>query len=260
MNSISIITICFNNLADLRATCKSIEQQQVLPFEHIIINGSTTQDIKNWMENSPQPVYRKWVNERDKGIADAFNKGIRAAEGSITYLLNSGDLLHDPSVLGKVEQAFNQDPSLMWCHGKLKLFRGDQWVLVGKSFEKKKLYRGMRSVFHPTMFVNKEVYNRRGYFDTDLKIAMDYDFLCRIADEKFIFLNEPIAVFDPTGVSSEHYEKALNEASECYRKYYGSSWKQSLWNTRQIILHRILNSAFGKKLYALKVKLGGENW
>ena len=77
MNRISIITICFNNLDDLKATCASVDGQTVHPYEHIIIDGSTKSDIKEFLENNPQPSYRKWLCERDKGISDAFNKGIR---------------------------------------------------------------------------------------------------------------------------------------------------------------------------------------
>ena len=75
MNGISVITICFNNLADLQKTCQSVDKQTRQPEEHWIINGSTTDEIAKWLEETPQPVYRKWINERDRGIADALNKG-----------------------------------------------------------------------------------------------------------------------------------------------------------------------------------------
>src|ERR1700760_2512236 len=92
MNTISVITICFNNLADLQQTCASIDRQTVLPDEHWVINGSTQTDIAQWLEQNPQPSYRKWINERDKGISDAFNKGISKATCGITHLLHAGDV------------------------------------------------------------------------------------------------------------------------------------------------------------------------
>ena len=255
----SIITICFNNLDDVKQTCASVDMQTFKPFEHIIIDGSTQPGIKNYLENNPQPAYRKWICEHDNGISDAFNKGILAATGEITNLLNSGDKLYDETVLERVNSVFEQDPSIKWCHGKLNLLRGDIWVAIGKPFERDKLYRGMRGTLHPTMYIRKELYNKHGLFDIKLKMAMDYDFLCRIADEKFAFIDYPLATFDPTGVSSKRYVDAMKESYAQYRKYYGASLKQTIWGMRQTMLHQLLESNFGKFLYKIKVKMGKEN-
>ncbi len=257
--SISIVTICFNNPEELQATCQSVDMQSSPPAEHWIIDGSTDTRIKEWLSGHPQPAYRKWLNERDKGIADAFNKGITRCSGDVIYLLNSGDRLHDEKVLELVNAGFLANESAMWLHGKLKTLRGDQWVVVGKPFEKSKLYRGMRGVFHPTMFVRKEVYARHGLYDPSIKMAMDYDMLCRIADENSVFIDHPIAIFDPTGISSTRYLDAMHESFSCYRKYFGKSTKQKLWGWRLTLLHKLLNTPAGKWLYQLKVKLGMEN-
>jgi len=259
MLHLSIITICFNNLEDVKKTCTSVDSQSLKPYEHIIIDGSTNTDIKTFLENTPQPVYRNWICERDKGIADAFNKGIKNATGDIIYLLNSGDTIYDETVTQRVIDVFEKDPTIMWSNGKLKTFRGNLWVIVGKPFEKKKLYRGMRSVFHPTMYVRKEVYDRCGAFDISIKYAMDYDFLCRIRDEKNVFIDYLLAIFDPTGISTTQYLTAMEDAYRCYRKYYGYSFKQTLWSWRLSFLHHLLNSPIGKSLYRLKVKLGLQN-
>lgn len=259
MNKLSIITICYNNLAQLQHTCLSIDKQIEKPFEHWVINGSTEPDIKNWLLRTHQPVYRKWINEPDKGIADAFNKGINCSSGEVVYLLNSGDILYDNAVLQKVINVFNADSTIMWCNGKLKLLRGSIWVLVGKPFEKSKLYRGMRGVLHPTIYVKREVYLRKGNFNLQLKYAMDYDLLCRIADEKNIFIDAPLATFDPTGLSSVNYIKATKEAAEVYKKYFGKSFKLIFWQWRLFFLHYLLNSTLGKWLYKIKVKLRLEN-
>ncbi len=259
MNRISVVTICFNNLDDVIKTCASVDVQELKPYEHIIIDGSSKPDIKNWLETNVQPVYRKWICERDKGIADAFNKGIHKATGEITTLLNSGDVLYDPTVLRRVFTTFENDSTLMWCNGKLNMFRAGMWVLIGKKFEKSKLYRGMHGVFHPTMYVKKEVYERRGYFDISVKIGMDYDFLCRIADEKNDFIDYPISVFDPTGVSNVKYLEGVKECVTSYKKYYGASPKLYYWQYRLTVLHHLMNNPLGKILYKLKVRMGLTN-
>jgi glycosyltransferase involved in cell wall biosynthesis len=259
VNTISIITICFNNIEELQKTCATVDNQKTLPFEHIIIDGSTKPEIKNWLENSLQPVYRKWICEKDNGISDAFNKGIKKAGGEIINLLNSGDTLFDENSLSKVSSAFEMNPRISWCHGKLYIHRGGQWVSIGKPFDPKKLYRGMRGVSHPTMYVKKELYDKHGLYDMHLKIAMDYDFLCRIADEKFFFIDVTLVSFDPSGISSNRYLSAMQECFVSYRKYFGFSFKQKLWGWRLTLLYYLLKSPFGRWLYKLKVKMGWEN-
>jgi len=83
MSRISVVTICFNNLEELKKTCTSVDEQHELPYEHLIIDGSKTDEIAKWLNSSSQPVYRKWICEPDKGIADAFNKGIQRSTGEV---------------------------------------------------------------------------------------------------------------------------------------------------------------------------------
>lgn len=260
MAAISVITICFNNLADVQKTCASVDSQSMHPEEHWIINGSTETAIAEWLENTAQPGYRKWINERDKGIADAFNKGIAKAAGPVTHLLNSGDVYASDDVIARVHEEFDQHPGIQWLSGNIQLIRGGQPVTVGKPFDKNKLYRGMRSVSHPAWFVKKEVYSRRGGYKSDYKIAMDYDMMCRIADEPYSYLNTTIAVFDDTGISSSQYLRSLEESKKVYESHFGKSWLLNLWQARLKLLHFLLQTSFGRWLFGLKKKLGLENW
>lgn len=259
MNKVSIITICFNNLEDLLATTASVDNQKVLPFEHIIVNGSTTGDIAAHLENNSQPGYRKWISEPDKGISDAFNKGIRMATGDLVLMLNSGDRFYDEKSLATATNYFEKDPDLKWVHAKYELFRGHKWILIGKPFSFQKMYRGMRSICHQTMLVKKSLHSKYGVYDTDLKLAMDYDFLLRIAKEKYHFIDSPLIKFAPGGASSQHYKRGLWEIRHSYEKYYGKSWKLNLWQWRLRLLHFLMNTRFGKFLYKIKTGLRLEN-
>jgi len=256
MYKLSIVTICFNNPQDVITSCASVDMQTTKPFEHLIIDGSSKPGVKEWLEGNKQPAYRRWICERDKGIADAFNKGIRNAKGDIIYLLNSGDKIYDQTVLEKVMGTFERDASIGWVNGKLQIFRAGMWTTTGKPFEKSKLYRGMHGIFHPTMYVKKEVYDRHGEYDLNIKYAMDYDYLCRLADEKSAFIDAPLAIFDPTGRSSTEYEASTKEMFACYRKYFGQSLKQTLWGWRLMASFKLLNSPVGAMLYKLKVAMG----
>ncbi|MDP1844148.1 MAG: glycosyltransferase [Sediminibacterium sp.] len=255
----SIITICFNNLADLQKTCASIDAQTTKPDEHWIINGSSNKDIENWLAASTQPDYRKWINERDKGIADAFNKGIEKATQEITHLLHAGDTYASNEVLTIVNNYFAQHHLVQWISGNIQIVRGGIKVVVGKPFDKNKLYRGMRSVAHPTWFVKKEVYTRVGLFRVDVKIGMDYDLMCRLADEPYAYINETLAVFDDTGISTTQYLASLKENIFIYESHYGFSILCRIWQIRLSLLHKLLQTPFGKWLFQLKKNLGLAN-
>jgi len=257
---LSIITICFNNLQEVLNTCRSVDEQTILPFEHLIINGSTNHEIENYFSNNKNISYRKVFNEKDNGIADAFNKGIARSAGDVILLLNSGDCLYDKNVIRIVLEKFNDDKKLMWLHGKYRFNRSGLWVTIGKPFEEKKLYRGMRSLSHQTMYVKKELYEKYGLYDPSFKIAMDFDFVARIRNEKFLFLPEILATFVPGGISSSQYNLSLKEANRVVKKYLGKTWKNRLWNFRLKTLKTIQNiPVLGKILYRIKAGLGLAN-
>ncbi|HMP92731.1 MAG TPA: hypothetical protein PKD90_07660, partial [Phnomibacter sp.] len=205
---------------------------------------------------NPQPSYRGWISERDKGIGDAFNKGINKTNGSILLMLNAGDKLGETDTLQKVVNAFNKSPNIAWLHGMYLYQRAGIWVVLGKPFDPGKIYRGMRSVCHQTMYVKRTVYDKYGLYDNDLKIGMDFDFLIRIRNEKFLFLKEILAVFAPGGLSMEDFNKNLKENTRIIEKNIGISWKHRLWTIRLWMLNKILTSPIGKPLYWLKNKLG----
>lgn len=259
MNAITVISICFNNLSDLQKTCVSVDEQTVHPNEHLIINGSTNEEIADWLISQPQPNYRRWINERDKGIGDAFSKGILNASHPITHLLHAGDTYASENVLSIVQNFYSQNPNICWTSGNIRVVRGGEIIVIGKPFDANKLYRGMRSVAHPTWFVKKEVYGRIGLFNNDFKIAMDYDLMCRIANEPYGYINETIAIFDDSGISTKNYKQSLKDNIAIYEHYFGFSLKCRIWQLRLRILHWLLQTSFGKWLFKIKKALGLAN-
>jgi len=211
MEQLSVITICFNNLSEVQATCISVDSQSQSPYEHWIIDGSTNSEIEEWLQKTSQPAYRKWICESDKGISDAFNKGIQKAGGDIIHLLNAADTYYSDDVIKKVLKYFQLNPKVQWLSGNIFMSRGGIWVTVGVPFDQNQLYKGMRSISHPTWFLRKEVYERVGHFSLDIKIAMDYDLLCRLYKEPYAYLNETMVRFDDKGISTTQYLKSLKD-------------------------------------------------
>jgi glycosyltransferase involved in cell wall biosynthesis len=253
-SSVSVITICFNNLSALQQTCLSVDKQTMLPGEHIIIDGSSNKKIFHWLENNKQPNYRKWLHERDNGISDAFNKGILKSSSPITHLLNAGDEYYVPDAIAFVKECFENNAELKWTHSKYVQHRGETDVISGATFEKSKLWKGMRTVAHPTMFIKRELYDKYGLYNANYKIAMDYDFLVRIRDENFAFIPRPLVYFAPGGASIIHFNKGLAEVRRSYYRNIGKSSKLILWQLRQQVLNLFMQSDFGKVWFQAKNK------
>jgi glycosyltransferase involved in cell wall biosynthesis len=250
--TLSVITICFNNLQELLDTCRSVDQQSVLPDEHLVIDGSTNEEIVNWLLQHHQPSYRRWIHERDKGISDAFNKGIGHAKGELFHLLNAGDTYAADNAIETVLNTFSQDAGLIWLHSQYIQHRGDINVVSGAPFEKKKLWKGMRTVAHPSMFIKKQAYEKHGLYNTHYKIAMDYDMLVRIRDEKFTFIPSPLVYFAPGGASHKQFKKGLAEVKESHRKHIGYDIRQTIWQFRQRLLQALMETRSGRMLFQWK--------
>lgn len=255
-----IVTICFNNTEEVQRTCLSVDAQTRKPDEHWIINGSTAPAVANLFADQPIPAYRKVINERDQGISDAFNKGIRLAGEGMIQLLNSGDELLHEKVLEMIDDFLGHHPNSDWITGKIVLRRAGHWVEVGKPFEGEKLYRGMRSVAHPSWWVSKQTYSRVGGYRSEYKIAMDYDMMCRLANSSYAFYPFAAVRFDDSGISSRQYLASLEENKKVFVSHFGSSFLLNIWQFRLRALHHILETRVGQWLFQLKRKLGGENW
>jgi hypothetical protein len=237
--SLSVVTVCFNNVSELQKTCQSVDKQLVLPDEHWIIDASTQTQIKNWLTESSQPSYRKWICEPDRGISDGFNKGITSSKSEVIHLLNSGDLyFSEKSTLWAME-TFAQNPKIGWLHGQMLVPRGGIKVVVGSAFEKSKLYKGMRTLNHPTFFVKKSLYQKHGLFSLYKKFAMDYDFLVRIADEPSAYCPRVLVEFEGGGISEQKIRQSLKEVISSYETRFGWSPKCRLWALRTEFLFRL---------------------
>jgi len=112
----------------------------------------------------------------------------------------------------------------------------------------------------PPGIIRKEVYKRIGYFDRTVRIALDYDLLCRLQNESFEFINALVTKFNTDGLSSSNYLAALKEYYQCYKRYFGYSFAQTVWYYRLSFLHQLLQTHLERYVNRLKIKLQMENW
>ena len=105
---ISVITVCFNSEKTIEKTINSVISQNNQNYEYIIIDGFSS-DKTNEIIGKYKKYIKFWISEKDSGIYDAINKGIKKSTGDIISILNSDDIYNDNNVLNYVSEKFNKD-------------------------------------------------------------------------------------------------------------------------------------------------------
>ena len=178
---VSIITTSYNSAATIADTLNSVREQDYPDIEHIIIDGKSTDKTVQIVETFPHVA--KLISEKDKGIYDAMNKGLNLVTGNIIAILNSDDIYSNSSVISKVVNCFAKSETET-IFGDLQYVSEKDLNKVIRTwrsghFKKKNFYYGWMPP-HPAFFVRKEVYEKVGLFNTELKSAADYEMMLRI--------------------------------------------------------------------------------
>ena len=177
---ISIVTVSYNAEDTITDTIKSVLSQSYSNIEYIIVDGGSSDGTVAIIEQYAEYIHA-WVSEPDQGIYDAMNKGIAMATGDVVGILNADDIYAHVDALQKVVEVF-EDTSIDCCYGDLVYVSEDLSKHV--RYWKSSAYDA--SLFakawippHPTFFVRKEGYARCGKFDTQYKLAADYELMLR---------------------------------------------------------------------------------
>lgn len=212
---ISIITVTYNAEKYIAQTMQSVLNQTYPNIEYLIIDGGSTDRTLEIIKNYELKIkfQFRWISEKDNGIYDAMNKGIALASGSLIGILNASDY-YEPNAVETVVNAYSHNCDAGIFHGNMNMLNEN-----GTFFKQKKpntnldeLYKGMR-LWHPSFFVAKPVYEKQGLFDTQFKIAADFDFAlrCYLAGVKFVYIDTVITHFRKGGVSSKREIEAHKE-------------------------------------------------
>jgi len=205
---ISIVTITYNDFNGLKRTLSSIPDYNFI--ESVVINGGSDKATIDFLSSHKGKV----INEKDEGIADAFNKGIVNSSGDAIMFLNSGDELVEAGYLKEAHEILNRNKEIDFVHSNLILIdsTGTELYMKPSFFN---LGRGL-PYLHPTMLVRKSVFNQIGLFNKEFKIAMDFDFVARLVKKDFsghYISDKAVVKMDGSGIS---VEKELDAIKECY--------------------------------------------
>ena len=180
---ISIITVVHNNKEAIQDAMNSVLSQGYDDLEYIIVDGASTDGtvevIKKVVKKYPERSI-KFISEKDNGIYDAMNKGIRLATGDIIGILNSDDFYINNDVISTVASEF-MTKNVGSVFADLVYVRADDTDKIVRyyssaGFHPKKMAYGWMPA-HPTFFVKKEIYEQYGFYKTDYQIAADYELI-----------------------------------------------------------------------------------
>ena len=220
--TISIITAVFNRVDTIGYALDSVLRQSFADIEHLVIDAQSTDGTLDEIARRQHRAMRV-VSEPDNGIYDALNKGMRLARGDILGLVHSDDFLADEHVLGKVAQAF-ADPGIDAVYGDLDYVAADDPERIVRrwrsgSFHPDRLQRGWMPP-HPALFIRREVFETHGGYDTDYRIAADYEAILRWFGQgkvRAAYIPEVLVKMRLGGASNGSFGRILRKSREDYR-------------------------------------------
>lgn len=215
----SIITVTFNDVANLARTKESIISQSFEDFEWIVVDGNSTDRTMDFLDEINFDRI-KIISENDKGLYDAMNKGIFISKGDYVIFLNSGDVFDNKNLLASVSNVIKDDPQLIY---------GDSKELSNSN---QTFYKKSRSLwwYKVGMFTHHQAifYNRRVLIDKNITynqsytIAGDYDFTINFIknSDRFLYLPFSVCIFQQGGISHLNWKEGLRQQNEIRKKRF----------------------------------------
>lgn len=250
---LSIITITYNNIQGLRRTIQSVQSQTFRDFEHIIVDGGSTDgsveiicqyadELAKRQENNqtnaqsltPYTISHtssvhtvRWISESDNGIYDAQNKGILMALGEYCYFLNAGDIFCDENILQRMMIDAHTDivygNEILIDENRTKI--GIAYGIKNPSF----LHLYKSCMKHQASFICRKLFEIYGVYDVNMRICADWDWFLRVIGFNQVTLeyrNVDVAYFDTNGYSYTHPEVEHYETELILNKYIPSQLMQ----------------------------------
>lgn len=219
---LTIITINYNNAKGLAKTFESVAGQTYHDFEYVVIDGGSSDGSKELITANNRINY--WVSEKDSGVYNAMNKGIKAAHGEYLLFLNSGDYFYDHSVLARVAPFFNSNAGILYGNS----------VFINDLGYRKENHAPSKLTFghfvhdglnHQAVFIKRSLFFKYFLYNESYKMYADWEFfiyvLC-VGNEPYQYMDFFISYYDFSGLSSNEETRRSfeKERQETFSKYF----------------------------------------
>ena len=272
---ISLITACYNSAATIRTAIESVLSQKGVDIEYIVVDGGSTDGtvdiIKEYSTRSTRSTRLtfKWLSEKDRGMYDAINKGIKMATGYVVGILNADDVLAADDTLAKIAAAFEGAGVRSQGLGVRGQESGDRvdavyadirFVSDADSVEALRsaktvrycsaarfrpwMFRFAVMVPHPSFYVRRECFDRLGGYSLDYRICADFELLLRfigIAKLRSAYLPECVVLMRMGGTSTAGWRSNV----EINREDLRALRSHGIWSCLPLIYLKYLFKIWG---------------
>ncbi len=277
---ISLITVCYNSAGTLRTAMDSVLSQRGVDVEYIVVDGGSddgTVDIikefevrsLEWRSGGVGNTFEfKWLSEKDRGMYDAINKGIKMATGDVIGILNADDVLASDDTLAKIAGLFSrkerkerkEDSGEGDSSGVECVYADIRFVKDGESVEELRsaktvrycsaarfrtwMFRFAVMVPHPSFYVRRECFDKLGDYSLDYRICADFELVLRflgIAKLRSAYLPECVVLMRMGGASTAGWRSNV----EINREDLRALRAHGIWSCLPLIYLKYLFKIWG---------------
>jgi glycosyltransferase involved in cell wall biosynthesis len=221
---ISVIIAVYNGEKYIEQTISSVLNQTYAKMELIIIDGNSTDKTLEVINKYSSQIHF-WITEKDDGVYDAWNKGLRQANGDWITFLGADDFFWDSKVVSECVPVLNKalDVNIRFVYGKINLLSASGMIIqtMGNPWEQsKKKITSRMTVVHCAAFHHKNMFSEHGGFNSRFKIAGDYEFILReiMSGREAWFFDHIIAGMRAGGLSANIYSRLTLAKEEVFAR------------------------------------------
>ena len=254
---ISLITACYNSAATIGTAIESVLSQKGVDVEYIVVDGGSkdgTLEVVKEYAARPASLVIKFISERDRGMYDAINKGIKMATGDVVGILNADDVLASDETLAHNAGLFSRVEHVDCVYADIRFVKEGETVEAVRKAETVRycsakrwrpwMFRFAAMVPHPSFYVRRECFERLGGYSLDYRICADFELELRylyLAELKAAYLPECVVVMRMGGASTAGWRSNV----EINREDLRALRSHGIWSCLPLIYLKYLFKIWG---------------
>lgn len=247
---ITVITPVYNGQDTIRSCIESVLNQTYSDKEYIVVDGASKDKTVDILKEYPV----KWISEKDKGLYDAFNKGIMMATGDIVCFLCADDMYEHKNVLQKIADTFNSKPETEIVYGDIIYVDRNDLSKIKRYWKSSPFTPGLfkKGWLPPNtaLFIKRSVFLKYGLFNLKFKMASDYEMQYRFFEKlrvPSVYVPGIMVRMRSGGMSNAGLKGMYTSLKECYYALKNNHVKFPLLYIVNTIIYRLKQLSIPKQ-------------